>query len=93
MHDRPHPLAGRTVRLPEHMGPGELRGELAGRQFRIEDWWDHLSGASWRDAGGNPAALQYAVRAMIKGLPANDDVVYGKIGVQGYLLHVTEVEG
>jgi len=37
--------------------------------------------------------LQYAVRAVVKGLPVNDDVVYGKVGPLGYLLHVTEVEG
>jgi hypothetical protein len=72
---------------------GDAPGELAGRQFRIEDWWDHVSGTSWRDADGNPAALQYAVRAMVQGLPANDDVVYGKVGALGYLVHVTEVEG
>ena len=93
MHNRPHPLAGRTVRLPDRIGGSDVHGELAGRNFRIEDWWDHLSGASWREAEGNPAALQYAVRAMIKGLPANDDVVYGKVGALGYLLHVSEVEG
>jgi hypothetical protein len=93
MHDRPHPLAGRTVRLPDRMGHGDVTGELAGRHFRIEDWWDHLSGASWRHAQGNPAALHYAARATMKRLPANDDVVYGKIGALGYLLHVTEVEG
>jgi hypothetical protein len=93
MHNRSHPLAGRTVRLPERMGRADVPGELAGRQFRIEDWWDHVSGTSWREAADNPAALEYAVRAMVKGLPANDDVVYGKVGTLGYLLHVTEVEG
>ena len=75
------------------MGPGDSTGELAGREFRIEDWWDHMTGASWMDASGNPAALQYAVRALLKGLPTNDDVIYGKVGALGYLLHVTEVEG
>jgi hypothetical protein len=93
MHDRQHPLAGRVVRLPNDMGAGDGAGELAGREFRIEDWWDHVTGASWKDASGNPAVVQYAVRAIIKGLPANDDVVYGKVGALGYLLHVTEVEG
>jgi len=93
MHNRPHPLAGRTVRLPDRCGPGDPPGELAGRHFRIEDWWDQVSGASWRETDGNPAALHYAVRAMVKGLPANDDVVYGKVGALGYLLHVSEVEG
>jgi len=44
MHNRPHPLAGRTVRLPDTMGPGD--NALGGRQFRIEDWWDHLTGTS-----------------------------------------------
>jgi hypothetical protein len=52
-----------------------------------------MTGASWQDAAGNPAAVQYAVRAIVKRLPVNDDVVYGKVGALGYLLHVTEVEG
>ncbi len=93
MHVRSHPLAGRTVRLPLNMGPGDLAGELAGRDFRIEDWWDTIAGGSWKDASGNPAALHYALRAVVKGLPRNDDVVYGKVGPLGYLLHVSEVEG
>jgi hypothetical protein len=72
---------------------GRGADELGGQQFRIEDWWDHMTGASWTEASGVPAALQYAVRALTKGLPANDDVVYGKVGPLGYLLHVSEVEG
>jgi hypothetical protein len=86
MHDRCHPLAGRMVRLPGDIGFG-------GDEFRIEDWWDRIAGESWRDAEGNPAALHYAARVLAKRLPANDDVVYGKVGALGYLMHVTEVEG
>ena len=91
MHARPHPLAGRVVRLPADMGSGA--DGLGGQEFRIEDWWDHMTGASWREATDIPAVLQYEVRALTKGLPGNDDVIYGKVGALGYLLHVSEVEG
>jgi hypothetical protein len=67
-------------------GPGSA-------DFRIEDWWDRLAGESWRETRGNPAVLQYAARASACGLPVNDDVVYGKVGALGYLLHVSEIEG
>jgi hypothetical protein len=93
MHDRRHPLAGRTVRLPSEMGPDDLHGELAGREFRIEDWWDRVAGESWQESDGIPAVLHYAARVRANGLPPDDDVVYGKAGALGYLLHVTEVEG
>jgi hypothetical protein len=75
------------------MGPGDRAAELGGREFRIEDWWDHLTGASWTETAGVPAALRYAFRALVKDLPVNDDVIYGKIGSLGYLVHVSEVEG
>jgi hypothetical protein len=45
-------------------------------------------------ATGNPAALNYAMRAGTIGLPVDNEVVYGKIGYLGYLVHTSEfVEG
>lgn len=90
-HTTPHPQAGETVtvqfaggRHPQ-LPPGEY-------QYRIEDWWDHLTGGSWTRAQGNPAALMYAIRAIVGGLPGDDEVVYGKIGNYGHLVHVSEIQ-
>jgi tRNA G37 N-methylase Trm5 len=54
MHDTKHPWAGKTVMLTS--------GQFAGQQYRIEDWWDHLTGKSWGDSEGNPAAIDFAFR-------------------------------
>lgn len=88
MHDQPHPLAGSTlkVRTPDHFQLGE--GPHA---FELEDWWDRLTGGSWMSAEGNPAALVYAMRSGMSGLPIDDEVVYGKIGPFGHLVHVSEI--
>jgi hypothetical protein len=40
-------------------------------------------------ADGNPAALNYAARGV--GLPIDDEVVYGKIGAFGHLVHTKEI--
>jgi hypothetical protein len=59
--------------------------------YRIDGYWDVLTGVSWRNSAGNPASINYAIRAITKGLPNNDLVLYGKIGPLGYLVHVTEI--
>ena len=87
IHKEPHPLAGKTVLL------ASKDPKYDGKQFRVEDWWDRLSDTSWGDSVGNPAALQYAFHAGFHGLPGNDEVVYGKIGPFGHIVHVEEVVG
>jgi hypothetical protein len=89
MHDGIHPLAGQTVKVKTNYHPQIGDGP---HEFVIEDWWDHLTGGSWMDAVGNPAAMVYAVRAGFAALPADNDVVYGKIGPYGHLVHVSELE-
>lgn len=82
-HSTPSPLAGQTVTIrPDAVG-------LGGKTYRVEDYWDRVSGGSWMYANGNPAALQYAVRSV--GIPIDDEVLYGKIGDLGYLVHVSEI--
>lgn len=83
-HKEKHPLAGQPamVDMGEGQGPEE---------FMIEDWWDLLTGGSWMNAEGNPAAILYAVRSAVKGLPMDNEVVYGKIGGLGHLVHVSEL--
>lgn len=79
IHKTPHPKAGQTVKLKN------------GSDFRLEDWWDRVSGQSWTISVGNRAALQYAERVGTEGLPMDDEVVYGKIGFFGHLIHVSEL--
>lgn len=80
MHSERHPQAGQTIQVDMGNGPVD---------YRLEDWWDRLTGGSWMDAVGNPAALNYAMRSALT-LPLDNEVVYGKIGGLGYLVHVSE---
>lgn len=82
MHSDPHPLAGQTVTVDLGNGP---------QAYEIEDWWDRVSGGSWMYADGNPAALKYALRSAGR-TPIDDEVVYGKVGPFGHLVHVTEIK-
>lgn len=90
MHSEKHPLAGKTVKLKENINTPN--GELGGQEYRIEDWWDRVFGKSWMFADGNPAAVIYAMRSGMKNLPMNDEVVYGKVGAFGHLIHVSELD-
>lgn len=83
-HTEAHPLAGKTVTIKD--------GVFAGQPYWIEDWWDKLTGGSWMDANGNPACMEYAMRALSGEMnPIDDDVVYGKIGRLGKLMHVSRL--
>ena len=80
-----HRLAGKTVRLVSR-NP-RYDGEL----YRVEDWWENVYGASWMNARDNPAALMYAMHGGFYELPTDDNVVYGKIGASGHLIHESEL--
>ncbi len=82
----PHPLAGHTVLLT-----GKYTKELEGRELRVEHWWINVSGKNWGNSDGNPVALQYAMRMGFARGPLGNDVVYGKIGSYGALVHVDEL--
>jgi len=43
------------------------------------------------DANGNPAALMFAIRSARADLPTDDEVVYGKIGNFGHIIHTSEL--
>lgn len=83
-HSEMHPTAGQVVIIK--------RGEHAGQEYRVEDYWDRVSGKSWMHSAGNPACLMYAIRAGKAVLPPDDEVLYGKIGPFGHLVHVSELE-
>ena len=84
-----HPLAGKTVRLKLATADQD---NLDGSEYRLEDWWANVSGGSWMEANGNPAAIKYAFRiGFATNPPADDEVVYGKVGLYGHLIHVSEI--
>lgn len=91
-HGQKHPLAGKTVglKLAPPATPVD-ESDLTGQEFVVEDWWDHLTGKSWMFTFGNPAVNQYARRSGLAELPTDDDVIYGKIGHLGYLVHASEI--
>lgn len=84
IHPNPTSFAGQTVTADLGSGPGP---------FKVEDWWDRVSGGSWMYAEGNRAALAYAMRSGLARLPMDNEVLYGKdqFGL-GHLLHVSEVQ-
>ncbi len=79
--------------------PGALvkirfKGSEDVHEYRVEDKWDIVSGGTtWSQSAGwgNWAAKNYADRVFGAGLPADDDVWYGKIGGLGYLVHSSEI--
>lgn len=83
LHKDSYKDAGKVVTI--------VRGRYKDQNYRIEDYWDKVTGQSWMDADGNPAALNYAVRGATEGLPIDDEVVYGKMNGLGYLVHVSEL--
>jgi hypothetical protein len=92
-HPEPHPLAGQTVTI-RHDVKDAREMVVGGASYRVEDWWDRVSGTSWTEASGNPAAMQYAIRTgcAVDPVPIDDEVLYGKIDGFGHLVHVTEIE-
>lgn len=88
IHPEKHPLAGQTVKIADHVP------EIGGQSYIIEDWWDRLIGKSWGDCDGNPACIRYAIRTGVQQnpVPMDDEVLYGKIGAYGNLVHVSELE-
>lgn len=82
-----HPLAGKTVIL--NCKP--CSEELNGKQFCVEDYWENVAGKSWMVCDGNPACLKYAMRSAFADIPTDDEVVYGKVGAFGHLVHVSEL--
>jgi hypothetical protein len=89
MHAQPHELAGQTVKLA--LLSRDAPTIKTGDDFRVEDWWDRVSGSSWMGANGNPACIKYAIRSGRAHIRADDEVVYGKVGWFGHLIHASEL--
>lgn len=91
-HEVSSPFANQRVLV---VAQTRLHGhETKEAEILIEDWWDKITGGSWQDAQGNPAALIYAMRSGLSSLPLDNEVLYGKdIYGMGHLIHVYEVKG
>lgn len=91
IHNEPHPLAGKTVKLKPSATHFQVH-DFGGSEFRLEDWWDRVSGNPWGLCKGNPACIVYAMRCATNKLPFDNEVVYGKVGHFGHLVHISELE-
>lgn len=83
---------GMTVRIRDGVTDPMQGAVVPGAEYRIEGRWADIAGRSWQVCDGNPACLHYAVRAADNGLPIDDNVLYGKIGYLGHLVHISEIE-
>lgn len=88
IHSEQSPLSGQEVKILDTVS------ELGGTKILIEDWWDRVSGGSWMNANGNPAAMNYAVRTGFSKVPVpiDNEVLYGKIGGLGFLVNICELK-
>lgn len=93
MHQEQSSLAGKTVKIkPDARHPQVT--SFGGSEYRVEDWWDRLGQGSWKtEATRNPACMIYAMRRIMEDLPNDDQVLYGKVGSFGHLVHISEVDG
>lgn len=84
-----HPLAGKKCKL--NLRGGDAPDIKTGDIYRVEDWWQNVGGTSWMYADGNPACMLYGIRSGCVGLPTDNEVVYGKVGGFGHLIHTSEL--
>ena len=88
-------LAGKTVKIKKGILHPQVK-DFGGSEYHIEGYWDEITGGSWMFADGNPACLIYAIRTSnpktIVKVPIDDEVLYGKVGIFGHLVHISEIE-
>lgn len=90
MHTESSKFAGKTVTIKAGATHPQI-SNFAGSNYRVEEYWDKMTGLSWKDSVGNPACMIYASRVDANHLPIDDNVVYGKIGCFGHLVHISEI--
>lgn len=91
MHTKSSKFAGKTVKIKNNAIHPQV-ADFAGASYRVEEYWDKLTGNSWKMSGRNMACMIYAMRVRDNNLPNDDEVVYGKIGPFGHLVHVSEID-
>lgn len=93
-HSKPHPRAGQTVRV-KLAAPllADDTTTIGFIQFKIEDWWDRISGRPWYHCIDNPACVAYGARhgRARPPLPQDSEVLYGKVDGLGHLIHQSEI--
>ncbi len=94
LHTTKNKFAGKTVKLKPNIDHPQVENGLGGKEYRVEDWWDRVGNGSWMHANGNPACIVYAMRSAFTKppLPVDDEVLYGKVGLLGHLIHISEIE-
>jgi hypothetical protein len=88
-------LAGKTVKIKKDVFHPQYP-TFGGSDFIVEDWWDRVGRSSWMDNPGNPACFIYGLRRVAQPMPfppPDDEVLYGKVGLFGSLVHISEIEG
>jgi hypothetical protein len=78
-HTAPHPKAGQTVTL--------TKGPDAGKQFKIQDWFDRVTGGAINNRPTNSMTQPYFAR----GNPDHVDVVVGTLGNIQIAVHASEL--
>lgn len=91
IHSQESSLAGRIVKLKDHVVHPQF-SQFGGCEFRVEDWNDRVFEKLWQEMRWNPACLIYAVRSAMSQLPLDNEVLYGKVGQFGHLVHISEIE-
>ena len=91
MHSESSKLSGKVVNIKKSCTHPQIEN-FGGSEFIVEDWWDKVSGQNWVDSKGNPACIIYALRVGANILPFDNEVVYGKIGSFGHLVHISELD-
>jgi hypothetical protein len=91
MHNEKSSLAGKVVKIKASVKHPQYPN-FGGSEFHVEDYWDRIAGKSWMFCDGNPACLVYTMRSGMAGLPTDDEVIYGKMGGMGSLVHLSEIE-
>ena len=92
IHENKSCFAGKTVIIKNGLKHPQLES-FGGSEYRVEDWWDRVSGMSWMNANGNPACMIYGMRCGLSEIPIpiDNEVLYGKIDGLGHLVHISEI--
>jgi len=91
IHETQSKLAGRAVTLKKDVKHFQ-QPHFGGSEYNVEDYWDRVSDKSWMFSDGNIAAMVYGIRTGMSNLPIDDEVLYGKVGSFGHLVHISEIE-
>ena len=87
---------GKIVKIKDWVLDEDNGQSLAKEDFLIEGYWKDLNnGISWKDTSLNNIAVKLYVIRLLKyngKIPYDDNVIYGKVGMFGHLLHESELE-